>query len=253
MELAGRIAIVTGGSRGIGAEIARELARGGAGVVIGYRSRRDSALAVVAEIEAAGGAAWAVEGDVATPDGCQAIVDAAIANGGPHILVNNAGITDDQLSVQMTDAQFMRVVETNAGGAFRMSRIALNQMYRSLPRSGEGAGGAIVNIVSVSALKGNRGQANYAASKAAVIAMTRVMAQEMGRRGIRVNAVAPGFVDTEMVANLDPRVMEEAKRMIPLRRIGRPSDVAPAVRFLAGPGAAWITGHCLVVDGGMTA
>jgi 3-oxoacyl-[acyl-carrier protein] reductase len=115
------------------------------------------------------------------------------------------------------------------------------------------SGGAIVNVISVSALKGNRGQANYAASKAAVLAMTRVMAQEMGRRNVRVNAVAPGFVETDMVAGVDPRVTEEAKRMIPLRRLGRPSDVAPAVRFLAGPGAGWITGQCLVIDGGMTA
>jgi 3-oxoacyl-[acyl-carrier protein] reductase len=246
-ELAGRVAIVTGGSRGIGAEIARELARGGASVVVGYRARADAAEAVVAEIAAAGGAAWACQGDVATVEGCQALIDAAVARGGPHLLVNNAGITDDHLALQMTDAQFTRVLETNTTGTFRMCRMALNHMFRGRD------GGAIVNVVSVSAIKGNRGQANYAASKAAVLAMTRVMAQEMGRRSIRVNAVAPGFVETDMVANVDPRVTIEAKRIIPLRRLGRPEDVAPAVRFLAGPGAAWITGQCLVIDGGMTA
>ncbi|MEZ4239208.1 MAG: 3-oxoacyl-ACP reductase family protein [Myxococcota bacterium] len=248
-ELAGRVALVTGASRGIGAEIARELARGGARVVVGFRSQREAAEAVVAEIAAAGGEAWAVQGDVATAPGCRALVDAALAQGGPHVLVNNAGITDDRLTLQMTDEQFTRVLDTNTTGTFRMSRMALEHMFRSR----DPLGSAIVNVVSVSGLKGNRGQANYAASKAAVLAMTRVMAQEMGRRKVRVNAVAPGFVETDMVADVDPRVTEEALRMIPLRRLGHPTDVAPAVRFLAGPGAAWITGQCLVIDGGMTA
>ena len=247
MELQGKIAIVTGGSRGIGAEIAREIARGGADVVIGYRSQAAAATAVVDEIAAAGGTAWAVEGDVATVEGCEALIAAAVERGGPQILVNNAGITDDRLALQMTDAQFARVIEVNTTGTFRMCRLALSHMFRGR------SGGAIVNVASVSAIKGNRGQSNYAASKAAVVAMTRVMAHEMGRRRVRVNAVAPGFVETDMVADLDPRVTTEAKRMIPMRRLGQPTDIAPAVRFLVGPGSEWITGQCLVIDGGMTA
>ena len=241
MELKDQVAIVTGGSRGIGRAIAVQLARGGARVVIGYRSNEAAAHEVA---DLTGGVA--VRADVSTQQGCDALVAAAAELGPLDILVNNAGKTADTLMMRMTDEQWDDVFAVNTGGAFRMCRAVLPTMVRR--RSG-----SIVNIVSVSALRGNAGQANYAASKAAVLAMSRSLAKEVGRRRIRVNAVAPGFIDTDMTSVLPDAVIEGATKQIPMRRMGTPEEIAPTVRFLCGPGATYITGQCFVIDGGLSA
>lgn len=241
MELEKQVAIVTGGARGIGAAIARQLAQGGARVVINYRSSAEEAEALASEI---GGVA--VQADVSTAEGCAALFAAAEAVGDVSILVNNAGITRDGLMLRMSDDDWNDVLNTNAGGAFRMTRAVLPAMVRR-------RGGSIVNIVSVSAIRGNPGQVNYAASKAAVVAMTQSLAKEVGRRKVRVNAVAPGFIETAMTVGLPDEVLDGAKKMIPMRRIGQADEIGPAVRFLCGPGASYITGQVLVIDGGMSA
>lgn len=242
MELDGQIAIVTGGSRGIGRAIALELGRAGATVIVNYRSNAEAAAEVV---EALGGRGIAVQADVSTPDGVKTLIEAAEEAGGLHVLVNNAGITDDNLALRMTDEQWSRVLDTNATAVFRMCREALALMSRKRH-------GSIVNIVSVSGLRGNPGQVNYSASKAAVIGLTRTLAKEMGRRKVRINAVAPGFVQTDMVADVNDKVLEAATAAIPMRRLATPEDIAPVVRFLAGPGSAYVTGQVIAVDGGMS-
>lgn len=240
MELDGRVAIVTGGGRGIGAAIARELAAAGARVVVNYRSDSTSAEAVAAEIDG-----LAVQADVSTTEGCEALVHAATELGPVGILVNNAGITQDGLMLRMKDEAWESVLAVNAGGPFRMCRAVLPGMSRQRE-------GCIVNIVSVSALRGNAGQANYSASKAAVVALTRSLALEMARRNIRVNAIAPGFIDTDMTSGLSDGQKTQATDAIPMRRMGTPQEIAPAVRFLCGPGGGYITGQVLVIDGGLS-
>ncbi len=240
MLLEDRVAIVTGASRGIGRAVALELGRAGARVLVNYHRNAEAAEAVAAEI---GG--QAIQADVSTPEGCLTLIEAAVALGSLDILVNNAGITRDTLLLRMTDEDWGSVIDTNLHATFRLCRSASEIMLRQ--RSG-----AIVNITSVSGIRGNPGQANYAASKAAVAAMSTSLAKELGRRGIRVNCVAPGFIQTDMVDAMNPKVVDGVRSMIPMRRLGDPAEVAKVVRFLVSDEAAYVTGQQWVVDGGLS-
>jgi 3-oxoacyl-[acyl-carrier protein] reductase len=239
MDLTSKVAIVTGASRGIGKAIALELGEAGATVIVNYNRNAEGAEAVASSI---GGIA--IQADVSTAAGCQVLIDAAIEKGGLDILVNNAGITRDGLMVRMSDDDWNDVFSTNLHSAFRLCRAATEIMMRA--RSG-----SIINITSISGMRGNAGQANYAASKAAVAAMSISLAKEMGRRGIRVNCVAPGFVATDMVDAMNPKIVEGAKAMIPMRRLAEPREIAKVVRFLASDDASYVTGQQWAVDGGL--
>jgi 3-oxoacyl-[acyl-carrier protein] reductase len=244
-RLAERVALVTGSSRGIGRAVAERLAAEGAHVVINYRARQDAAEAVVAGITAAGGSAFAVRADVTVADAAQALVAATLERFGRlDILVNNAGVTRDGLLMKMTDEDWDTVLDTNLRSVFLVSRAAVRTMLRQ--RSGR-----VINMTSVAGLGGNAGQANYAAAKAGIVGLTKSMAKEVGPRGITVNAVAPGYIPTDLTNALPAELISAAERLTPLGRLGTVEDVAGAVAFLASDDAAFITGQVLRVDGGM--
>ena len=237
-------ALVTGASRGIGAAIARALARDGWPVGVNYRSDREGAEAVVAQIEADGGRAVALAADVAdraTPDELFEALESQF-DGPVLVLVNNAGISRDDLTPSLGDAEWDAVIDTDLSAAFRLTRRALKPMLRA-------RAGRIVNISSVVGLRANPGQANYAAAKAGLIALTKTAAVEVARRGVTVNAVAPGWIDTEMTAD----VSKDLLAAVPARRAGTPEEVAACVRFLASEEASYVTGAVLTVDGGLAA
>jgi 3-oxoacyl-[acyl-carrier protein] reductase len=236
-------ALVTGASKGIGAAIARALAADGWAVGVGYRSDEAGARATLEAIEAAGGRAALVPGDIAANGDGPDLVARCEEELGPVLaLVNNAGVRADGLALQLDDDAWEKVIDTNLTAAFRLTRRAMRGMVRA-------RFGRVVNVASVVGPRANAGQANYAAAKAGLIGMTKTIAAEVARRGVTVNAVAPGFIETDMTADLPPKVLEA----VPARRAGTPDDVAAAVRFLASEDAGYVTGATLFVDGGMSA
>ena len=239
-SLDGKVALVTGGSRGIGAAISRELADAGARVAVNYRAGQEAAETIAGEISG-----LAVQADVSSADEVQSLVERVESEFGDlDILVNNAGVTRDTLIARMSDEDWETVIDTNLRGTFNTARAVARKMLRR--RSG-----AIVNLSSVVGVHGNPGQANYAASKAGIIGLTKALARELGSRGVRVNAIAPGYISTDLTDVLN----EEQRGLIlgntPLARLGEPEDVARAVRFLCSDEAAFITGEVLLVDGGL--
>ncbi len=246
MILSTRVAIVTGATGGLGREISLALAREGARVVVNYARSAGKAAELVDQITALGGEALAVQADVGTPEGAESLVKAALDRfGRVDILVNNAGVNRDTLILRMKESDWDDVLDTNLKGAFLCIKAVAKPMMKARY-------GRIINIGSVAGLAGNAGQANYSAAKAGLVGLTRAAARELGSRNITVNCIAPGAIDAGMLLELSEDQRNAFLRQIPLERFGRPEDVAAAVVFLAGPGAAYITGQTLAVDGGLT-
>ena len=246
MSLTGKTAIVTGGSRGIGKAVCLELARRGCNIVLSFAGNTAAADQTVAECQALGVQALAVQGNVADADAVKALFDAALKQfGAVDILVNNAGITRDNLLMLLKEEDFDAVVDTNLKGTFLCMKAAVRPMMKQRH-------GRIISLSSVVGLHGNAGQVNYAATKAGVIGMTKSLAKELAGRNITVNAVAPGFIDTDMTAVLPEKAKEAILASIPMARLGAAEDVASAVAFLASDEAGYITGQVLAVDGGMS-
>ena len=246
MLLEGKVAIVTGGSRGIGRAIAEDLAKHGAKVVVNYNSNADAANEAVAAIEALGSEAIAVQADVSDFDQAQALAKAATEKFGQvDILVNNAGTTKDTLLMTMKEAQWDDVININLKSAFNMSKAVIRPMIRKKN------GGRIINISSVSGLTGLPGQSNYSASKAGMMGFSKALAKEVGARAITVNCIAPGFIPTDLTSVLEEERVGWIMENTPLGRMGKPEEIAYAVTFLASDNAAFITGETLRVDGGI--
>lgn len=243
-DLSGQVAVVTGASQGLGKAVAVALGSCGATVVCLARNAEKLAI-TVADIEAAGGKGQAVPCDITDRSAAAAAIEtAAKEHGQLHILVNNAGITRDKLARGMSDEEWDDVISTNLTSCFVCSRAAAGVMRKKKY-------GRIINMASISGMIGNPGQANYSASKAGMIGLTRTMSKELVSRGVTVNAIAPGFIESDMTAELSEVILQEAKNRIPAKRLGRPEDVAAAVVFLASADAGYISGQTIVVDGGM--
>ncbi len=242
-DLTDKVALVTGGSRGIGRAISIALAQQGATVALNYVSNKDAADAVVAEITAAGGTAIALQGDVAE-DGTRLVADTKEQLEGIHILVNNAGLTQDNLMLRMSEEAWDRVMAVNLRGAYLCTKAALRPMIRQ-------RWGRIINIASVAGIFGNAGQANYAAAKAGLIALTKSVAKEVASRNVTANAIAPGLVATEMTAGMTEDQEQAVLNLVPLGRAATPEEIAPAVVYLASEEAAYVTGSVITIDGGL--
>jgi 3-oxoacyl-[acyl-carrier protein] reductase len=245
MDFTGKVAVVTGSSRGIGRAIALRLAHEGARVVVNYRSNAAAADEVTGQIKTSNGEALAFQADVSDVAQAQALIGTAIKSFGRiDILVNNAGTTRDTLIMRMSEEDWDVVIDTNLKGSFNCIKAVSRQMMRQRY-------GRIVNITSVSGLAGNAGQANYASAKAGLVGLTKTVAKELGSRGITCNAVAPGYVPTDLTASLPEELIQEVVKRTPLGRMGTPEDLAAAVAFLASDEAGFITGQILAVDGGL--
>jgi len=245
MDLSNKVALITGGAAGIGRSITLELAKRGASVVLNYNRSAEAAQALVLEIEAAGGKAFAVQADISKFQDAERLVSETIQHFGTiNIVVNNAGITDDALILRMSEDQFDRVISTNLKGVWNICKHAAKPLMKS-------GYGRIINISSVSGVMGNAGQSNYSSAKAGVIGLTKSLAREFASRAVTVNAIAPGFIETEMTKKLSPEIADQWKAQIPLKRFGDAKEVAYAVAFLASEEASYITGHTLEVDGGI--
>ncbi|MEY3609877.1 MAG: hypothetical protein RLZZ264_398 [Bacillota bacterium] len=241
-----KVAIVTGGATGIGLAISLKLAQDGFTVVVNYNSSAQAAQDLVKQIQSIGGQALAVQANLSKVIEAEKLIKTTLDTYQRlDVVVNNAGITDDTLMLRMSEAQFDRVIETNLKGVWAMCKFALKPLMQA-------GNGRIINIASVAGMMGNIGQANYAAAKAGVIGLSKTLAREMASRNLTVNVVAPGFIETNMTANLSPQIKESALTMIPLKRFGMPEDIAEMVSFLASSKAQYITGQTFVVDGGMT-
>jgi 3-oxoacyl-[acyl-carrier protein] reductase len=242
----GRVGIVTGGGRGIGRAVAVRLAEEGANLAISYRSNDEAAEETAERVREAGVKCELFKGDVSSPESVEALFKGVSdAFGRVDILVNNAGITRDNLMMRMKEEEFDEVLRTNLKGTYLCTRAALRPMIRA-------RWGRIVNVSSVVGLVGNAGQANYAASKAGIIGFTKSVAREVAQRGITVNAVAPGYVETELTGSLPENVKDQIRSQVPMGRFGEPEEVAQVVAFLAGETAGYVTGQTIAVDGGMT-
>jgi len=244
-ELEGKVSLITGSSRGIGRATAIMLAEAGSDIIVNYVSNADAATEVVDEIKKRGRRAIAIKADISKPEQSDAMVDQAMdAFGTIQVLVNNAGITRDRSFLKLSSKQWHEVLLVNLDGAFNLTS-------KLLPPMVESNWGRIINMSSIVAQMGNFGQSNYAVAKGGLIAFTKTLAREVARKGVTVNAVAPGFIETDMTAAVPEEALDIVRKLTPMGRLGRPEEVARAVRFLAAPQASFITGHVINVNGGM--